>query len=277
MAFESFNRIRILRATGGVLGARFRGPRRSGFQRSSPVTAFILLVLPGLLLALAGCNLAPYAYLPYPETVYAPHPHRLDTGLGEAKLREMYTASPNRDPDGLGALQTIERNSQMTLMVEQMMIDREQRNLTAYSRTDAAHERILNDHKEFFRDNVLFHGILLSAFPEGVIPDWYLPEGIYLVDDKGRKFLPRKVEKLPENSYIPQVRVSEFGGLDIGYPRLVFPGEAITGETRAVTLFFANIQRRAAFTWVFDESYSPGRHRESREHGKGFNRMWRIR
>ena len=250
---------------------------KNGQHRIAARLAAALLVPPILAAVLTGCVLTPSYVLPYPDTVYVPHPDNLDGDLPVDKLNEIYTTSPNRDPDGLRPLNTMERNSQMTLIVEPIVVDKERRNRIAYARTDSEQQVVMDAHKRYFQEHVLFQGTLLSVFAEGVTPDWYQPEGIYLLDDKGRKFLPLKVEVEPKQSYIPLFRGGEFGSLHIGYPVLVFSKEAISAETRAITLYFAIFQSRAAFTWVFDENYDPRRQRETRDHGKGFDRMWRNR
>lgn len=260
-------------------GAVGKGGQNAFGRKNRCVPGAIIVVamlIAATTLLLTGCITAAYI-LPYPDTVYVIHPDKLGGALSEEKLREMYTVSPNRDPDGWGALATMERNSQMTLMVKQTILAIERGNRLAYARSEAEQRKILNAHEEFFRSHVLFHGILLGVFLEATKPSWYLPEGIYILDDQGRKFLPVIAEELPERSYNPLVRPSKSGELYIGYPRLVFSKAVISAETRAITLHFARLRQRVAFTWIFDEGYVPNRERDSREHGKGFNRMWRTR
>ena len=219
----------------------------------------------------------PGAFLPYPDTVYAPHPFQVDASLSESELREMYTVSPNRDPDGLGVLDTMELNSFITLMVKEMALAREEQNRAAYARSSVEHQAVMQEHEVLFRENVVFTGILRSDFAEGAKADWYLPEGVYLIDDRGRKFFPKDVGQLSRKSFLPRVRSSEFGKLHIGYPNILFPGDAIRADTRSITLYFANLQKRLSFTWIFDESYVPDSQDNPRAPGKGFYRMWRTR
>jgi len=55
---------------------------------------------------------------------------------------------------------------------------------------------------------------------------------------------------------------------------IVFPGEAIRDETRALTLYFAAAGRRFSFTWIFDSSYSPPRRASSFDAGSGMERLF---
>ena len=281
------------------------------------------MALPGLMAGLVACSTAPYSYIPYPDTVYVPRPDEVDSDLSREQLREMYTTSPNRDPDGRGELYTLWTNSTMVLMAERMYVLLEEENRIAYARTDAEQQRVLDRLKVFFQERLLISGYLLSNLPEGAQAEWYFPEGIYLLDDRGRKFLPFEARERSGKSILARALRSEFGlpgdylagsrpaiilpegvhlldaqgnkfqlehsektevdrirpnnNVDsfVGYPVLIFPKEAITAGTKAITLYFAYFGRRMSFTWIFDHNYVPNRRRESREHGEGFERMWR--
>ena len=113
----------------------YRSPVKRDLQRSRARFGIgcIRMPLHAVLLAtlamLSGCSFnAPYAYIPYPDTVIVTHPRQVEDGEPEDKLRERYTVSPLRNPDGLGTMITIEPNSQMTLIVLQMDLDRQARN-----------------------------------------------------------------------------------------------------------------------------------------------------
>ncbi len=236
-----------------------------------------------VLLALAGCAGLDEG-IPRPDTVYVDPPGQVEPGLTEGELWERYTTSPNRNPDGLGVLPAMWLNSRMTLVVKELRLERERGNRIAYARSDAEQEAVLQRLEAHFDRYIVFEGTIISDIPKLADATWYTPEGIYLLDDRKRKFLPVSVKSHESVFTAHQLfHVTRFSNVTtsvphtILFPYLLFPAEAITPETRAITLYFAAFQRRLSFTWVFDESYVPETTDYSPEHGRGFQRMWRNR
>ena len=261
-----------------------RTKRKNSRGGRAPHALFLFVVL---VWAFAGCSGLREA-IPYPDTVYVPHPMEADLNLSISELREMYTTSPNRDPDGLGELPTLWRNSHITLNVWESARKRELQNRFAFARTDAEQAKAMRETEAFYRENVVLDGILKSDFRQGADLDWYLPEGIYLQDDRGRKFLPKAIQDGPGkfiHHFYSVNRNSELLGVSpdtcwvttFRYPFILFSGEAITPETRAVTLYIATWQRRMSFTWIFDPEYVPERRSGGPGLRDGFNRMWGVR
>lgn len=234
------------------------GRRRTRRCAIRPACLWVAAALPALLLA--GCLAGP-PVAPRPDTVYVPPPDRAPADEPAEALLERYAASPNRDPDGLGVLPTVWLQSRMILVPRQARLELERRNRLAYARDEAQQAAALAVVDDFFDRHVLFEGWLIGDLVEGVQPQWYLPEGVYLVDDRGRKFLPLSVENQVQPAYYQLVLALSVVGTGPvnpqGYPRIVFPREAIGPETRAVTLYLAALFRRMSFTWVFDPDYVP--------------------
>lgn len=252
----------------------------SWFYRSSsnthvPRTACLILVT----LLLSGC-LTGRPVMPYPERVVVPRPGA-EREMSFEELREAYTASPNRDPDGLGVFEAIEPRSLMTLWTGELEARRQEANRVAYARGAAEQAAALAQAREFHARHVVFHGMLLAAAPDLARAGWYLPEGLYLVDDRGRRFPPERVDEGTLTSerliYLPPVSAfsstAEIPRWVTGYPMLVFPGEAITPETKAVTLYFAAAGLRFGFTWVFDPAHEPTPQRPGPPAGRGMGRL----
>ncbi|HKI99958.1 MAG TPA: hypothetical protein VKB51_15895 [bacterium] len=188
--------------------------------------------------------------VPYPDVVHVPNPLRLPEGPAREDLLERYSASPNRNPDGLGVLGTIWLNSRMTLVTWPQAQAREARNRIAYARTPAEQQRVLTQAHALYAEHWVFEGVLLGDVDSAVSVDFYQPDGIYIVDDRGRKFLPvaaRDADPLTR----AQVH-SRYGDAHYAYPRLIFPEAAITPRTRAISLYFAALNKRLRFTWAFD-------------------------
>ena len=247
--------------------------RRVGcFQLALPILMVFLL---------QGC-LFPTPIVPFPDIVYVPHPDAAKPDLSSEDLLDLYSASPNRDPDGLGVLDTIWLQSKMVLNVWEIERDKEIRNKIAFARSDEKHAKIMEERKAFFSRHVVFKGILIAWDPDYADPEWYLPEGVYAVDDKGKKFSPLRVERGPMWGYYERsfVRTSEgtYTYLEsahfIGYPIIVFPKTIVSAETRSITLFYAARQQRMSFTWVFDPEYRPKVGVEVPGVGNSANPLW---
>jgi hypothetical protein len=244
-----------------------------------------LVVLPCLpILAaamLAGC-LSSRPIAPSPEVAVVARQGEVPGEVSYEDLREAYTTSPNRDPDGVGVFEAIEPRSRMTLWVGELEAKREEANRIAYARAADEQAAVLAQVREFHAQYVVFEGVLLSPGPEFANARWYLPEGIYLVDDQGAKFKPERVDegqrKFEWLIYLPPV--SQYSSsADVprwvtGYPRIVFPPQAITPQTKAVTLYFAAAGLRFSFTWIFDTQYDPSRETLGGPSGRGMNRLF---
>lgn len=211
------------------------------------------LLLPALVALLSGC-LTAKPLVPHPTVVYAPHPDRVDPSLDKETLREMYTASPDVDPDGLGPVGWIWDQSSMTLVVWPLEAQRQELARIAQSRTVQQHRDKLVAARRIVQDHLLFEGVLLGDFAAPLKAERYLPENIYLIDDRGNKFYP-VAAGAPEPE-IPQDvgERGEFGQAFYNYPVLVFPRWALLPETRSLSLYFATSERHIRFTWVFDPS-----------------------
>jgi len=237
--------------------------RRTGLPgKARTLTQWCLVAL--IIGAISGC-LFPTPIVPLDSIVYVPHPHEVGDKLSGEELKELYSASPNRNPDGLGVLDSIWLQSQMTLTIWEIEKDAKERNRIAYARTPAEHNAIMQESEFFYRNFVVFKGVLIGTHADLVEPEWYAPEGVYLIDDRGRKFKPVRITRgykyyWLERNFDP----NPSGGLTerkrevyFGYPFLSFPGEAISRETKAITLFLASPEKRMSFTWVFDPDYTP--------------------
>jgi hypothetical protein len=220
-------------------------------MNGTPLTPRLAGALAAALL-LAACATA-VPVVPYPDVVQAPHPLGLAEAADAEAVLETYSASPNRNPDGLGTLDALWLNSRMTLVPWPVARAREAANRLAYARTAEEHERVLAEARALYAQHWVFEGLLLSDVPAAAQVDFYLPDGVYLVDDRGRRFRPQVARNA--DPLTTARAISRFGEAHYGYPRLVFPAEAITAETRAVSLYFAALNRRLRFTWVFDPTY----------------------
>ena len=248
-----------------------RAPGRAARRLAARVCALLSGGLAVLGVAWLGGCAVQTPIVPYPTVVYAPHPLRLPAeppateGAAQARaetLLETYSASPNRDPDGLGVLDSIWLNSRMTLVTWPVAQAREAQNRIAFARGDAEQAKHLREAEALYGGHWVFEGLLLGDLGVTVRLEWYLPEGIYLVDDRGRKFLPQAAQDAhplttsrDPHPLTATVERSRFGEARYTYPRLIFPAEAITAETRAVSLYFAALSKRLRFTWVFDPDY----------------------
>lgn len=226
---------------------------------------------------LSGC-LSSAPLVPRPDTVYVPHPDHVPPELSAEELMEQYAASPNRDPDGLGVLPAVWLQSRMLLLVTEAALDLEARNRIAYARSEAEQAAAMAATRAFHEDHVVFEGWLAGDYDPAVNTDWYKPEGIYLIDDRGRKFRPIDTGPAAGAHYYGMVLGWALRG-DLSpkpesYPRIVFPAEAIGPETRAVTLYLAALYRRMSFTWVFDPRYVPQPSGEGREYESDIKRLW---
>lgn len=256
--------------------------RGSGARRARRLSLPARLAVGGLLLSLAGC-LTPGIGVPFPSTVLVPHPRQVPPDLTEKKLQEMYTTSPNRDPDGRGVLAVVWQQSQMTLVVPQLARKRELMNEVALARTPDEQRAVLEAVTREHTENLVFDGMLIGDFAFGTDPDWYLPDGMYLLDDRGRRFRPVSAHAVKPISASHLAVLAARRGVESGagrrnarFLRLVFPGAALRPDTRALTLYLAALRRRISFTWVFDPSYSPPGPAFRPEAGSGLNRMFRT-
>ena len=213
----------------------------------------------------AGCSSsAPIA--PHPTGVRVPYPQDAPTTMQREEMLEMYSTSPLLNPDGLGTLQVIQEKSYMTLVPWETVRQREERNKLAFARSDEEQESVITERRAYFENNIVFEGILLGDFEEVVRPEFYGPEGVYLLDDAGKKFFPTRTENLDPllASALDPVMAdgresAEFlwieGSVYYGFPRISFPRAALTRQTRSITLYFAILQKRVSFTWIFDPEY----------------------
>ena len=260
--------------------------KNSGRALSRPGRrSWVVVLLAGLVWALGGCSPLPES-IPYPDTVYVPRPMAADPKLSGRELMEMYSTSPNLNPDGLGEFTIAWANSHMTLQVWEVARKRQLKNRVALARSDAEQEKAMREMEAFHRKFLVFSGNLKSYFHPGSKPESYQPNGIYLVDDRGRKFLPQVLgngrgNTIPTFRTVNQKSLRGPSGENLSttfrYPYLLFPAEAITEKTRAVTLYFAARQKRMSFTWVFDPQYVPERRSGGAGLPEGFERMWRVR
>jgi hypothetical protein len=209
---------------------------------------------------------------PYPEPAYVPHPLQVPPGTSYEELMELYSTSPNRNPDGLGVLDTVWLNARLTLLTFETARAREERNRIAYARGEVEQRRVLAEQQALFDRYWIFEGVLLGDLPKVLEVAFYQPEGIYLVDDRGRKFLPVSASNL--ESAAPLVAASRFGQGHVSYPSLLFEKQAIEGSTRAVSVYFAALQKRLRFTWIFDPDYSMPAGGADLEGGQGRNQLF---
>ncbi|MDH5750782.1 MAG: hypothetical protein OEZ59_00005 [Deltaproteobacteria bacterium] len=227
-------------------------------KSTMPKRFLLILLLP---VFAAGC-LAARPLAPHPSVVYVPRPGQINSTLGEDELQTMFTTSPDRNPDGLGVYELIWPQSSMTLVPWELQRFREERRKTAYARSESEHEQALSDMEKTFGNHVIFQGYLISYFSRFTEPGFYEPEGIYLLDDRGRKFKPVKTGT-GYRDYQQEIRLRETGAgykleesaYHFGYPHLYFPGDALTPQTKALMLFFAASDKRIRFTWIFDPDY----------------------
>jgi hypothetical protein len=239
------------------------------------------VALAAALLLLGGC-LTSRPIAPFPDSVVVPPPGQIDANQTYDDLREQFSTSPNRNPDGLGVVESLEARSRMTLWPYELEAKREEANAVAYQRTPQDQETVLARVRDFHAAHVVFEGVLLSTVKEFADARWYLPEGIYLVDDRGRKFKPLAVDedrvKTEYLVYLPPVSqystTADIPRWSTGFPRLVFPGEAIGPQTKAIVLYVAAAGRRISFTWIFDSAYVPSRQNLGPAQGAGMHRLF---
>ena len=218
-------------------------------------------ILSALLAAmlLAGC-VGSVPIVPHARVAYVPRPMEVETGTPAEDLLEMYSVSPILDPDGWGVLDALYEQSRMTLVTWEFVRQLEERNRAAYARSDEAHAEVLQVQRAKYAHQLVFEGFFLGDREPLLDTESYRPEGIYLVDDRGRKFLPLQAESL-EPLLARSMATYRLGRENFtthrSYPLIVCPGNAITPATRAVTLYFAQFQKRFSFTWVFDPEYKP--------------------
>jgi hypothetical protein len=216
------------------------------------VPATIFPVLLGLI-AISGCYVSPIA--PHPDKVYVPYPDEADPSLTLAELEEMYTASPDPEPDAdvLPPFEIVFDQSYLMLVASEITRKREALARMAYARTDEEQARILRsvefEHQQFIE----FEGFLIGFFLPLLDLYLYQPEGIYLLDDGGRKFMP--VSAYNSDPVLPPAEASEFGAAFHAFPHIKFPRGAIGPSTRAISLYIAAPDRRLRFTWIFDPAY----------------------
>jgi len=220
-----------------------------------------LLLYLFLMLSLGGC-LYSGAIRPFPSEVLVPHPEKTQTDLTGQELESLYSTSPDLNPDGQGVLPVFWPQSRMILITPAVAIEREKQNRIALARTEQEQQQAIDQAGKYYGTQVVFEAILLSDRPRLVDAKWYLPKGLYLMDDQGRKFYPVKINPGQARFFLETSRISHPPGSrnsgpgpSRGYPEIVFPGDAITQSTRAVTLYFAAYQKRVSFTWIFDPDF----------------------
>ena len=215
---------------------------------------------------LSGC-ISSAPIIPHPTVVRVPYPEDVSPTWNREVIEELYSVSPLLNPDGRGNLNVIFEQSFLTLMPWEAVRQIEELNELAYARTEDEQNRVLEERERFYKNHVVFKGILVGDFPDVVKPELYIPDGIYLIDDKGNKFDPILSESLDPlvaselDTYMAdgkdeRIEFLWFGTMIYyGFPRIVFPDEALTRETRALTLYLAIFQKRISFTWIFDPEY----------------------
>lgn len=213
--------------------------------------SFLLGMLAGLG-GISACT-GPVPTTPYPTVVRVVHPEQAPVGKSYEDLEELYSASPERNPDGLGVLRSIWLNSRITLLTWPALKDQVEKNRIAFARDKSEHQLALRQARALFDKQWVFAGILLGDFDETLEVEFYEPHGIYLIDDKGRKFLPLSVED--RDPLIQSAVRSRIGVGRYTLPLLIFPKQAITSETRAISLYLAALHRRVRFSWIFDPNY----------------------
>jgi hypothetical protein len=209
-----------------------------------------------LLAALSGClTSAPLA--PHPTVVYVPHPDQADPSLDMETLREMYTASPDVNPDGFGSMDWIWDQSYMTLLVWPVAEKEQELAGRAFARTEQEQRQSIEATRLLLDNFAVFEGFLVGDFSQLLDMEVFKPEGIYLLNDRGEKFYPVFAET--GKWTVPQfgAGISEFGAAHYSRSLLAFPRQALLPETRSISLYLATPQRRIVFTWVFDPSYEP--------------------
>ena len=224
-------------------------------------TLGLVLTLAALVL-LSGCLTAGLA-TPYPDVVQVDHPHQPQPEQDPQALFEAYTTSPNRNPDGQGVLPVFWPQSQATLVTESLARNWERGNQIAFARTESAQRTAEDQSGSYHRKHVVILTALFADHPPQADPTWFQPEGVYLLDDKGRRFAPLEVK--PDQAEViyhytilarHRTQYSGIGAPAVRFSRIIFPGDAVTAETRALFLYFAAYQRRLRFAWVFDPDYS---------------------
>ncbi|MCH8888636.1 MAG: hypothetical protein IIC13_18815 [SAR324 cluster bacterium] len=108
------------------------GNTRFGFS-------FHLFLTMSCLISFLGCA-GPVPVTPFPKVVRVAHPAKAPQGKSHEALMEMYSASPERNPDGLGAFRLVWLNSRMTLLTWPAMAIRLERNRIAYAMTKSEQE-----------------------------------------------------------------------------------------------------------------------------------------
>jgi len=182
-------------------------------MNGTPLTPRLAGALAAALL-LAACATA-VPVVPYPDVVQAPHPLGLAEAADAEAVLETYSASPNRNPDGLGTLDALWLNSRMTLVPWPVARAREAANRLAYARTAEEHERVLAEARALYAQHWVFEGLLLSDVPAAAQVDFYLPDGVYLVDDRGRRFRPqvaRNADPLTTARAVSRFGEAHYGG-----------------------------------------------------------------
>ena len=229
----------------------------------------LLAIAAGMAVVGAGACSSVVPIAPHPTHVVVPYPDNAPATMDWEEIREMYTVSPIVNPDGLGDLETVRERSYMTLVPWEAERQVEEVNRVAYARTPDEQREVLIRGQAFYENNVTFEGLVMSDHDRVYDFEFYTPEGIYLLDDKGEKFYPLEIEDrdplIASELEIAYNEVVFAGGpfgwwgetLYIGFPRIMFPGHAITKDTRAVTLYLAVFRKRMAFTWIFDPTYMP--------------------
>ena len=218
--------------------------------------ALLLAAWIPLLAGMAAC-LGPVAATPSPRVAMVPHPSQPPPpGLDwdDEERTQAHTVSPHRNPDGLGTLTLIWPQSQMTLLSWELREALEERRRIAFARDAATHSAAMEQARALHREYWIFAGLLVGDNAKAVQPEFYMPDGIYLLDDQGRRFAPAEVSH--DTLMTGERNVSRFGASHASRPVLLFPKTAITPQTRAVSLYLAAGERRARFTWVFDPTYS---------------------
>ena len=215
---------------------------------------------------LSGC-ISSAPIIPHPTVVRVPYPEDVSPTWNREVIEELYSVSPLLNPDGRGNLKVIFDQSFLTLVAWEGVRQIEELNKLAYARTDEEQYRALEERERFYKNHVVFKGIFVGNFADVVKPELYSPDGIYLIDDKGNKFDPIRSESLDPlvasemDAYMSDGSEEREAFLwwstmtYYGFPRIVFPAEALTRETRALTLYLAIFQKRISFTWIFDPEY----------------------
>jgi len=264
-------------------------PHRSGAAKSVLAQrragrGLVLLLAAALLTWVpAGCLFVEPTRF-YPSTVRAPHPDRVPPGAEREELEEMYTAGPELARHPMERESALLPLSRVTLVVWELNLLEAEVHREVYARSGAEQRTVVARNRALFDAHLVFRVYLHGLTRDSVDIESYLPEGVFLLDDRGRKFRPSPVSSpaLKRLENLIPTRINREGEVEPGVPHwagtnvLFFPRAAIGPDTRAVTLYFARPFYRVGFTWAFDESYEAAERTGRARYASGMKRLWRL-